>query len=44
MPKLSLYPATPGAIRVDPDGTVEPMGKIDTFVKQGGVVRRTKPT
>jgi putative intracellular protease/amidase len=31
------------AIRVDPDGTVEPMGKIDTFAKQGGVVRRTKP-
>ena len=31
------------AIRVDPDGMVESMGKIDTFVKQGGVVRRTKP-
>ena len=31
------------AIRVDPNGTVEPMEKIDTFVKQGGVVRRTKP-
>jgi cyanophycinase-like exopeptidase len=31
------------AIRVDPDGTVKPMGKIDTFVKQGGVVRRSKP-
>jgi peptidase E len=28
------------AIRVDPDGTVEPMGKIDRFAKQGEVVRR----
>jgi len=28
------------AIRVDPDGTVEPMGKIDRFVRQGEVVRR----
>jgi cyanophycinase-like exopeptidase len=27
------------AIRVDPDGTVAPIGTIDTFVKQGGVVR-----
>jgi cyanophycinase-like exopeptidase len=31
------------AIRVDPDGTVAPMGKIDTFVKQGCIVRRAKP-
>jgi peptidase E len=31
------------AIRVDPDGTVEPMGKIDGFVKQGDLVRRAKP-
>jgi cyanophycinase-like exopeptidase len=31
------------AIRVDPDGTVAPMGKTDTFVKQGDVVRRAKP-
>ena len=30
------------AIRVDPDGTVAPMGRIDQFVKQGGVVRRAK--
>jgi hypothetical protein len=28
------------AIRVDPDGKVEPMGRIDKFVKQGDVVRR----
>jgi len=28
------------AIRVDPDGTVEPMGKIDKFVKQGDLVRQ----
>jgi cyanophycinase-like exopeptidase len=28
------------AIRVDPDGTVEPMGKIDRFVGQGNVLRR----
>ncbi len=27
------------AIRVDPDGTVAPMGKIDAFVKHGDVVR-----
>ena len=31
------------AIRVDFHGTVEPIGKIDTFVKQGDVVRRAKP-
>jgi cyanophycinase-like exopeptidase len=31
------------AVRVDPDGTVEPMGKIDRFVKQGDVLRRAKP-
>ena len=31
------------AIRVAPDGTVEPMGKIDTFVKQGDVVRSGRP-
>ena len=31
------------AIRVDPDSTVEAMGKIDTFVKRGNVVRRPKP-
>jgi cyanophycinase-like exopeptidase len=28
------------AIVVDPNGTVEPIGKIDTLVKQGNVVRR----
>ena len=28
------------AIRVDPDGAVKPIGKIDAFVKQGNVVRR----
>jgi Peptidase E len=31
------------AIRVDPDGTVAPMGRLDRFAKQGGVVRRAKP-
>lgn len=30
------------AIRVDPDGTVAPIGKIDRFAQQGGVVRRAK--
>jgi len=30
------------AIRVDPDGTVAPMGKVDTFVKTGDVVRPAK--
>ena len=30
------------AIRVDPDGTVEPIGKIDTLVREGGVVRKAK--
>lgn len=30
------------AIRVDPDGTLEPIGKIDTLVKEGGVVRKVK--
>jgi len=30
------------AIRVDPDGTVAPMGKIDRFAKQGGVVREKR--
>jgi cyanophycinase-like exopeptidase len=29
------------AMRVDPDGTVKPLGRIDTFVKQGDVVRRS---
>jgi cyanophycinase-like exopeptidase len=31
------------AIRVDPDGKVESMGKIDTLVRQGNAVRRAKP-
>jgi peptidase E len=29
-------------IRVDPNGTVEPIGEIDTLVSQGDVVRRAK--
>jgi len=31
------------AIRVDPDGTVAPMGRIDRLVKQGDKVRRANP-
>lgn len=31
------------AIRVDPDGKVESMGKIDTLVRKGNAVRRAKP-
>jgi len=38
---IQVDPSLP--VTVDPDGTVAPMGKTDTFVKQGDVVRRAKP-